>query len=141
MASINSQCSSRMLLELLQSNDLKQTVEKLTRREALLTSVLRPHFTADGFKSEVTERIMDHRAVLVCIPLPIQKPHISYISFPNLKRVDDASFIGTLCKNFDNFVQLSAGNDVDARVAFFESLLLSCILRFMPVKTKKKKPV
>lgn len=96
---------------------------------------------ADCFKSGVTERILDHRAGLVSISFPIKKPQVLYISFPNFERADDASFIDTLSENFDHFVQLGAGNDVDARVSFFESLVLSCLHRFMPVKTKKEKPV
>lgn len=93
----------------------------------------------DGFKSEVTEGISDHKAVLVQVSLLIKKPHTLYTSFPNFDCADDASVIDTLSVNFDHTVQFSACNDVNVLVSFFENLILSCIHRFVPVKTKKKK--
>lgn len=118
---------------------LTQVVREFTRESAVLDLVfVSPTLLESTFNCLVTEGISDHKAVFVSLSCRVPTPNIVYSTHHDFNRADDVSILTVLEDSFENFERLSESSDVNDLVSFFESLVHSCITRFIPIKTKKK---
>lgn len=118
---------------------LTQIVTGYTRHNALLDLVfVSSNMVHNVCNCEIIDGISDHKAVLVSMQCTIAKRQFVVTSFHDFNRADDVSILDCLADKFDYFLALATRNDVDALVDFFEQLVKTCILQFVPIKTKKK---
>lgn len=129
----------RELIDFTVSFSLTQIVHSATRLNAVLDLVLLSSALSDkGFNFEIIDGLSDHQAVLVSLACVLNKPRYVFTSFPDFERADDLSVLGALADASDDFVLLSASDDIDTLTTNLEKLVKSCISEFIPTKAKKK---
>lgn len=130
---------SRELLEFSLSLGLKQIVSDPTRESNILDLIfLNAPLITSGFECEITDGISDHKAVIATINLSVSRRHYEYTSFYDYNHANDTSILDTLSNSFDRFSRICTSSDINAIVSHFETIVNTCIERYVPLKTKKK---
>lgn len=138
-SSQSSNADGNTMLDVVFTFDLLQIVDKPTRVQRTVGSILDLFFVSGAIQNQitcdVTNGISDHKAVLLCLSnVCFYRQNITP-SFPNFSRADDESIIDMLDFYFDDFKNSTC--PVNDLWLSFKDIVSECTQRFVPNIVKK----